>query len=213
MNNIIDHNSNENQVESMSLLEIEYPNYPTDQELPHSTFCLENILVPTLPVLITPISLNQTYMTNLHQRNSGIPMRRNMEFHQDIGTAAYVSIVQDQPTKENEPVNNYTQENVLHDFVNFGSVCYADNENLKHQHQLNINEDHHEVRFHDRIECNETSININKKLFDVNPSKQQEYEKESPVSSIPSSINHESIESVDSLICAPVATASAGKSM
>ena len=180
------------------------------------TFCLNDILVPTLPVLITPISVNTA---NLYQGNSGIPMRRNMEFHQDIGTAAYVSIVQDHG--QNIGNDSYLDNN-SHTGMDFTNVSYANCEHVDMKHEqccapfgsdenTSGSMSNHYAGGH-TLSMDSSDLNSGS-MTNENPVIQKTYSQPIPLKCGPSSTNtieQNSVESVDSLVCPPVATASTG---
>ena len=193
--------------------------YMTDQgcgSCPKS-FCLNDILVPTLPVLITPISVN---MANLYQGNSGIPMRRNMEFHQDIGTAAYVSVVQDHGQdmgNDSSPVNDIPRTD-----MDFGNVSYANCENVNMRHEQCYASFVSDESSFSGISNHHSGFNTSPMysldqnggpMSNDNPVLQTTHSQPITLKCVPSSTNtmeKNSVESVDSLVCPPVATASTG---
>ena len=197
-------NAGDLQARSQSSQEYQFPVNST-------TFCLNDILVPTLPVLITPISLNTS---TLYQANSGIPMRRNMEFHQDIGTAAYVSIIQNAPVDSKEQCQDDGFMNVDSESE---SISYTKSDNIAIVHdqtypsiklaksvplQENVQKDHSDGVM-------SQSYDDTWKDDKINPS--FNFENKMRSSLHPFTNNKDSIESVESLICPPVATASTGK--
>ena len=195
---------------------LQFLNCPLNILSTHSTkFCLNDILVPTLPVLITPISLNTA---NLCQGNCGLPMRRNMEFHQDIGTAAYISVIQNQSEERIEPAANIEMKSPKVD-VEFGSLSYAKTENMditqdQGYQSLNLNNSNPECNRFDNDVLGETVFNIDGPIWE-NKSPKQPHQSESNMKCypLPLRVNQDSIESVESLICPPVATASTGKKL
>ena len=139
-----------------------------------------------------------------------------MEFHQDIGTAAYVSVIQNQPVENNDQAQQDYSDNFS---VDIGSISYAKSENINIQRDqvspsTNLSESL--PRFHNTHE-EKSDVNLSRSLDDTwtnneNIISNSHMNKPIKNSLLPLSINKDSIESVESLICPPVATASTGKS-
>ena len=139
-----------------------------------------------------------------------------MEFHQDIGTAAYISVIQNEPEDRIEPAANSPSKSPEVD-VEFGSLSYAKTENMDITQDpgylsLNLNNSTTEYNTSENGALGETVCNLDVQLWDDKLSKQS-YERECNMkySPLPFRVNQDSIESVESLICPPVATASTGK--
>ena len=143
-----------------------------------------------------------------------------MEFHQDIGTAAYVSVVQDHGQSmgnDSSPSND-----IPHSDMDFGNVSYANCENVDMRHEQCYASFVSDENSFTSISNHHSGANTSPMdsldqnggpMSNDNPLLQTTHSQPITLKCVPSSTNtmeQNSVESVDSLVCPPVATASTG---
>ena len=143
-----------------------------------------------------------------------------MEFHQDIGTAAYVSVVRDHGQNMGE--ESHHGNNFPHTGMDFGNVSYANCENVDMKHEqcyASLGSD--ENSFGSMSNPHSGAYTSSMGSSDQNsgtknnekPLLQTTHSQPITLKYAPSGTNtmeQNSVESVDSLVCPPVATASTG---